>query len=106
MCSLQDLWTMKTYQATQLLLKLLILLKWTKLPSIFDTINNILLMAFVHSYAMPRAELMVEVININDNPPKFDRSNETVSLYEESEEGIMSVTQIHNIIILLTHFNK
>lgn len=34
------------------------------------------------------AELTVEVININDNPPIFDRSNLTVELDEESEQGI------------------
>lgn len=38
------------------------------------------------------AELTVDVININDNPPVFDRSNLTVELDEESEPGTVVAT--------------
>lgn len=40
------------------------------------------------------AELTVDVININDNPPVFDRSNLTVQLDEESEQGTLSSSSI------------
>lgn len=36
----------------------------------------------------------MDVININDNPPVFDRSNLTVQLDEESEQGTLSGTDI------------
>ena len=41
--------------------------------------------------AKPPARLRVEVLNINDNPPKFDQEIRTVQLEEEAEEGELSL---------------